>query len=87
MVLLGSGFSGQFPSIQVRFLRVIVLPIIHLNLQGITLYLCFLYRNLILKEGQCACEVFLSHKCGGHRRIKKSITLLNKEEPTLLAAD
>lgn len=32
MVLLGSGFSGQFPRTQVCFLQVIALPIIHLNL-------------------------------------------------------
>lgn len=51
------------------------------------LYLRFLYRNLILKEGQHACTIFLNHGCGGHRRIKKNINFLNKEEPTLLAAN
>lgn len=39
------------------------------------------------KEGQYACTIFLNHERGGHRRIKKNITLLNKEKPNLLAAN
>lgn len=87
MVLLGSGFSGQFPFTWVYFLQTIDLPIIHLNLWKNMLYLYFLYRNLILKEGRDACTIFLNHECGGHRRIKKNITLLSKKEPTLWAAN
>lgn len=50
-------------------------------------HLCFLHRELILQEGWRVCTIFFNHECGGHGRIKKNITLLNKEEPTLLAAN
>lgn len=73
MALLGAGFSGQLLSTQTCCLKVTAPPIIPLNLWKIMLYLCFLYRNLIVKQGQYVCTVLLNHECGERGRIKKKI--------------